>query len=179
MTWPTTAIPTTNLDAGTDSPATARANLLQLAQQVNQLQAHVSAFAATLLDDADTATARTTLGAGTVGNLLFIAPTQDYARNTLGLEVPVGQGQTFQNLTGSRALSTTYTSPASRAIFVMVTAQAGSAQRFYIAIGGAGDSFGTVGASSYGSIQFLVPANTTYRVELTGGTLQNWFEVRS
>ena len=63
MTWPTAAISTANMDAGTDSPATARADLLQLTQQVNQLQAHVSTFAATLLDDADAASMRGTLGA--------------------------------------------------------------------------------------------------------------------
>lgn len=63
MVWPTTPIPTANLDAGTDSPATARADLLQLAQQVNQLQAHVSAFATMLLDDVDAASMRGTLGA--------------------------------------------------------------------------------------------------------------------
>ena len=62
MVWPTAPIPTANLDAGTDSPAASRADLLQLAQQVNQLQAHVSTFAATLLDDADAAAARATLG---------------------------------------------------------------------------------------------------------------------
>lgn len=62
MTWPASDVVTTNLDAGTDSPATARAQLLDLVQKFNQLRAHVSAAAQALLDDADAAAMRTTLG---------------------------------------------------------------------------------------------------------------------
>lgn len=36
MTWPTVSVVTTNLDAGTDSPATARANLLDAVQKLNE-----------------------------------------------------------------------------------------------------------------------------------------------
>lgn len=67
MTWPTVAITTTNLDAGTDSPATARADLLDAVTKTNQMIAHVSTFGATVLDDANAATARTTLGAAASG----------------------------------------------------------------------------------------------------------------
>jgi hypothetical protein len=35
MSWPASNVPTTNLDAGTDSPASARADLLQAVQYVN------------------------------------------------------------------------------------------------------------------------------------------------
>lgn len=78
MVWPTSPISTANLDASTDSPAAARAELLQLTQQVNQLQAHVSTFAATLLDDADGAAARSTLGLSSGSGLLNIT----YGANT-------------------------------------------------------------------------------------------------
>lgn len=37
MTWPSTPIPTTNLDSGTDSPAAARADLLGAVQAVNSM----------------------------------------------------------------------------------------------------------------------------------------------
>jgi len=36
--WPTTPVPTTNLDAGTDSPAAARSDLLTCAQNVNTMK---------------------------------------------------------------------------------------------------------------------------------------------
>lgn len=67
MTYPTAAVATANLDAGTDSPATARSDLLDAVQKLNQMIAHTSAFAATLLDDTTAAAARTTLGAAESG----------------------------------------------------------------------------------------------------------------
>lgn len=41
MTWPTGSIPTTNLDAAADSPASARADLLTMAQQINLMRAWI------------------------------------------------------------------------------------------------------------------------------------------
>lgn len=67
MTWPTVAVPTANVDAGTDSPATARTDILDALTKLNQVMAHVSAFAATVLDDANAAAARVTLGAAASG----------------------------------------------------------------------------------------------------------------
>lgn len=61
MTWPTVAVTTTNTDAGTDSPATARSDILDAMQKLNQMIAHVSTFAATVLDDTTAAAARATL----------------------------------------------------------------------------------------------------------------------
>ena len=67
MVWPTVAVATTNCDAGTDVPATFRTDVLDAITKQNQMIAHVSAFAATLLDDAAAATARATLGAAASG----------------------------------------------------------------------------------------------------------------
>lgn len=67
MTYPTAAVTTTNLDDGTDSPATARTDMLDAVQKLNQMIAHTTAFAATLLDDANAATALATLGAAAAG----------------------------------------------------------------------------------------------------------------
>jgi hypothetical protein len=64
MTMPTVAIVTTNLDAGTDSPATARSDLLDAVQKLNQIIAHISTFVGTLLDDTTAAAARITIGIG-------------------------------------------------------------------------------------------------------------------
>lgn len=67
MTWPITDAITTNMDAGTDSPASARADILQATQNCNSIKNHVTSFMQTVLDDVDATTARTTLAAeGTV-----------------------------------------------------------------------------------------------------------------
>lgn len=42
MTWPTTPISTTHLDAGSDSPAQARADIKLMADAVNSIQAEFS-----------------------------------------------------------------------------------------------------------------------------------------
>ena len=67
MTWPAADVGTTNADAGTDSPATARTDLLDLMTKFNLVRNHVSAFIQTLLDDAAASNARTTLGAAASG----------------------------------------------------------------------------------------------------------------
>lgn len=67
MTWPTVAVVTTNIDSGSDSPASARTDLKDAVDKLNQIMAHVSTFAATVLDDTTSSAARTTLGAAASG----------------------------------------------------------------------------------------------------------------
>jgi hypothetical protein len=68
MTWPTVAVTTTNMDAGTDVPANARADIKDMADKVSQMVAHVSTFVATLLDDTTAAAFRATLAAAASGS---------------------------------------------------------------------------------------------------------------
>lgn len=67
MTYPTAVVTTTNLDGTLDSPATARSDLLDAVQKLNQMIAHTTAFVATLLDDVDAAAFRATLAAAASG----------------------------------------------------------------------------------------------------------------
>jgi hypothetical protein len=67
MTWPTVAVNTTNVDQTTDSPATARTDLLDALQKLNAMIAQVSVFMGGHLADANAAAARTTLGAAASG----------------------------------------------------------------------------------------------------------------
>ena len=61
MVWPISAA-TGNFDAGTDSPATARGDLLDAIQKLNQLLAHVPGFMQTVLSRVDAASVRSDLG---------------------------------------------------------------------------------------------------------------------
>ena len=67
MTWPVSDASTTHLDAASDDPSQARADLKTLADNVALIRAHVSVFVQGLIDDADAATARTTLAAAKSG----------------------------------------------------------------------------------------------------------------
>ncbi|WP_291015030.1 hypothetical protein [Hydrogenophaga sp.] len=106
MSWPTSNVVATNLDAGTDSPATARADLLDLVQKFNELRSHVSGFAQTVLDDADASTAQTTLGGTTVGKALFTAADAASGRSTLGIAPLAFQASRSSNSTVSSGVTT-------------------------------------------------------------------------
>jgi hypothetical protein len=71
MTWPAGAVNTTNVDAGTDNPQNARADILDAFQKLNQIIAHISSYIQGLLDDTDAATARATLGAAPLASPTF------------------------------------------------------------------------------------------------------------
>jgi hypothetical protein len=67
MVWPTSDVSSTNADAGTDNPATFRADVLDLIQKFNQLRNHAPAYMQGVLASADAAAARTALAAAQSG----------------------------------------------------------------------------------------------------------------
>lgn len=109
MTWPTVAVTTTNLDAGSDSPSSARPDILDLTQKFNQLIAHPSSDGRDLIASADKSAMRTFLGLaiGTnvqafdsdlatiaanvtaLGHSLIAAADESSAQSLLGLEIGV------------------------------------------------------------------------------------------
>ncbi len=62
MTYPSSGVNTSNLDAGTDKKQLARVDLLDLAQKFNQLRGHISAFMQGFLEASSAAAARAQLG---------------------------------------------------------------------------------------------------------------------
>lgn len=96
---------------------------------------------------------------------------------------PSVPGLKAQDLSGSRALATTYTNSTGRPIFVHVRAASTSATQTSIALlidGTVTLTSTTLAATNSGTqVSALVPAGSTYRADITGtGTLNQWVEVR-
>lgn len=94
---------------------------------------------------------------------------------------PIGTGQTWQDVTASRAVGTTYTNTTGRPIMVSIYGtNTGAAQIFTLTVGGvaiAKQQGDTTNGAAASSISAIIPNNTTY--SLTGTrTLNLWAELR-
>lgn len=89
--------------------------------------------------------------------------------------VPIGVGQTWQAVTGSRTSGTTYTNSTGKPIMVMVSNNSVAGGSGYTV---AGVNIGNTGSNSQYNplITFLVPVGATYSVTSTSITL--WAELR-
>lgn len=101
---------------------------------------------------------------------------------TLASAALIGVGQTWQNLTGSRAAGTTYTNTAGKPIQVNValTQSADTATPSTLTVGGVVVSRVCVnqgGAHVY-TLSAIVPPGATYVVTLSSATLSAWTELR-
>jgi len=83
MTYPASDVGTTNTDAGTDSPATARTDILDLMTKFNLLRNHISSFMQGVLNRATAALVRADLGSTAVGDAVFVAASTAAARTAL------------------------------------------------------------------------------------------------
>jgi hypothetical protein len=119
---------------------------------------------------------------GTSGNVLTSNGTTWTSATPAG---GIGDGQTLQSLTGSRAFGTTYTNSTGKPIFVMVSAsQSGSgAQVIYCSLNGATPviiAYSVPNTGGFPSItaNIIVPIGNTYNITVSGGGLLNWAELR-
>lgn len=95
----------------------------------------------------------------------------------------VGVGQTWQDLTASRALNTTYTNTTGKTIAISVSLNAsGTGAALSITVNGINISRGTFNYNSTAptSNNALIPSGATYSVALYAGsgTITNWAELR-
>lgn len=96
--------------------------------------------------------------------------------------VPIGTGQTWTNMTSSRATGTTYTNTTGRPIMVVVTpvASGGLIGTFNIA----GSAVGVVqhtpsGGGGGGPFFYIIPNNVTYSVTNNANySISYWWELR-
>jgi hypothetical protein len=85
-----------------------------------------------------------------------------------------GNAQTWQDVTASRSLSTTYTNSTGYPIMVaFITSSATSA---VITVGGVAITQGGAYSSAYGTMFVIVPNGATYSI--SAGNKQQWSELR-
>lgn len=110
--------------------------------------------------------------AGTSGNVL----TSDGTNWASSTNLAVGVGQTWQNLTASRAFNTTYTNDTGKPIMVYCHSSGTGSSAIVVN----GVTIGNFQAnSSYvnGNGSFIVPNGDTYRIN-SSASISNWSELR-
>lgn len=97
------------------------------------------------------------------------------------LVVPIGAGQTWQNVAGSRAVATTYTNLTGRPIMVAASLNATTSSTLIATVSSLSMYGTSVATSGYVShINFIVPSNGTYSITMNAGspTVNTWLELR-
>jgi hypothetical protein len=113
-----------------------------------------------------------------------LARVQGQGGEALSAMSSLGYGQTYQDVTASRASGTTYYNTTNRPIFVFITAQAASGNTTYLTptIGGVAQLSGNTycSSASYGvQQQFIVPAGQSYLITAQNiGSINRWLELR-
>jgi hypothetical protein len=104
-----------------------------------------------------------------------------------GISDVLGIGQTWQNLTASRASGTTYTNSTGKPIFVSINLNTNAAGLAYAYVNLNGVDIGYLGQGSGGSPNTLyssfctlvIPSGATYKATITGSAnFGGWFELR-
>jgi hypothetical protein len=121
------------------------------------------------------------------GTMVTTASTAAVTQSMLEtLVVPLGVDQTWQNVTASRAVSTTYTNTTGRPIVVAISGSIGSFANYNIVLSVDGVIVEAPAGSLNGdgaapnSVSAIVPNGATYRVAPNAGTLSinYWVELR-
>jgi hypothetical protein len=162
MAWPTTAIVTTSMDAGTDSPATARAEIKQMADNVNDIMNSRSAASgiASLNSTGRVPTNELGSGTATAGYVLTAQSGADPAWVSTA-SFDTGTRVAFQQTTAPTGWTKDTTAALNDSIMRIVTGTASSG-------GSTGWSAASVGATTLTESQ--IPSHTHTQIRLTTGS---------
>lgn len=131
----------------------------------------------------DQATSLWETGTGTTETLVSPAKVAASATEVVG-NYAIGVGQTWQNLTGSRSLNTTYQNTTGRPISVSAVIQPSSGQTSEFKVSPNSDMSSSVVISRHRDINGLItdngiiPNNIYYRLNLASGFISSWAELR-
>jgi hypothetical protein len=89
-----------------------------------------------------------------------------------------GSGQSWQNVTSSRAAGTTYTNSTGKPIQVVGSSSTGSSVNLQFYINGFSVQVSQPYNGANGIVSAIVPNGATYRIDFTNTTVQNWYELR-
>lgn len=95
----------------------------------------------------------------------------------------LGYGQTWQDVTGSRALGTTYYNTTGKPIYINVAGigTSGAPTGFSITINGSTFSGSVNAAPSSGYVyyhSYIIPPGNSYSISISNATLHKWYELR-
>lgn len=164
-----TKLATARTIGGVSFDGSANINLPGVNTQGNQSTTGNAATATKL------ATARTISLSGAAQGSASFDGSGNIAIATEGL----GVGQTWQNLTASRSLATTYTNSTGKPIMVSVTWEQSNQGEMTLTVGGLAVDRGRQNQVGGGAaVQAIIPTGATYSVTSTGNSIVNWMELR-
>lgn len=196
-----TDLPITEGGTGASTAADARTNLglgtiaTQAANNVSITGGSITGITDLTVSDGGTGASTLTANAVLIGNgtsaITGVSPSTSgnvlTSNGTAWTSAPaggIGIGQTWQDVTGSRAISTSYTNSTGKPIQVSVNARSSTAAFIQASVGGVtligSDNAGSSGPRLF--ISFIVPNSTSYSITLSAGSLVSgslqWAELR-
>jgi hypothetical protein len=90
----------------------------------------------------------------------------------------VGVGQTWQNVTASRVVGTTYTNSTGKPILILFMAASATANCTYRLIVDGVELVANIFPTFNQTISYIVPTGSTYSITMTNGIIGKWMELR-
>jgi hypothetical protein len=106
--------------------------------------------------------------------------TTQLATTAFAMGAGLGSNQTWQDVTSSRQLGTTYTNTTGKPIYISFYGSSNASTDFQIYINGTLYVILNEGSNHWGGASAIIPNGATYKCQITSGTpsLNKWSELR-